>query len=828
MPNENDIENTNSNVETNTNSDNEQPTSDATDATSSDNSSDNTNTNDTIETNPELDDFKKYAKIDYDDDDSLIQIFLVAAKDYIQKATGQIYDDTKELHHLLKNLLALHFYENRQSVNASSINEIPFTIQNLLTFIQSTSDSTYELQEKEVVPTDVIQEVVADPEYFGLSKVTVQAVNLQNLTISQNGEYEAGEEYSGLGKIIVNVLPKLEDKFITENGIYYPPEGKDGYRNISVNVQASPTLIDKTFTENGTYTPETNTDGYRNVTVNVEQPAEPVLENLTVKSTNTEQIIQPSTGVDGFDKVVVQKINLQDKSVNPSTSSQTIQADSAYDGLNQVNISAIQTEQKTVKSNQNPQVIYPTSGKFINQITVEANTLQSKAVTPTTSAQTVQADSSYYGLDHVNISAIQTENKTVKSTDISQVIYPTSGKFINQITVSPIDLESKIVKSTETQQTINPTTGKDGINQITVSPIIAEDITTKSTTTQQVINPTSGKDYIKSVTVEPMELETKTVKSTTTQQTIQPTAGKDGISEIIVEALELETKTITQNGTYTPTTGKDGFSEVTVNVSGEEEPDLLYTYRNKSVITAEDLAGFTEIPDRMFYSDSNLISIDIPEGVKSIGEYAFSGCSRLCHVELPSTLRSIKGGAFSNCSSLYELHIPDSCALNGYQCIVGTKIKKIDLYYGYGGAYNEGSLSGASNIESVFIKSDFVNFSYQFPINSFYELDFSGATNLTTISNKLFSNGNANILSIYLPDSVTTLVGQVFYGCSGIEEFSLPSGITTFSGSNPFYGCSNLEKIYVRGNSSCSTANTLSGLTPSDYNNAEIIYTVSE
>ena len=140
MPNE-DITNTNTNDETNTNQDNEQSASTPTDATSSDNSSDNTNTNDTIETNPELDDFKKYAKIDYDDDDSLIQIFLAASRNYIQKATGKQYDDSKELHHLLKNLLTLHFYENRQSVNASTVNEVPFTIQNLLTFIQSTTDN---------------------------------------------------------------------------------------------------------------------------------------------------------------------------------------------------------------------------------------------------------------------------------------------------------------------------------------------------------------------------------------------------------------------------------------------------------------------------------------------------------------------------------------------------------------------------------------------------------------------------------------------------------------------------------------------------------------
>lgn len=788
MPNENDIENTNSDVETNTNSDNEQPTSDATDIPGSSDSDTNTDNNEPVEPSEEeleLDDFKQYAKIDFDDDDNLIQIFLAASRNYIQKATGQIYDDSKELHHLLKNLLALHFYENRQSASSASINEVPFTIQNLLTFIQSTSDSNYELQEKEVSPLDTIQEICADPEYFGLSKVIVQGVKLQNLTISQNGTYEAGEEYSGLGKIIVEVLPNLIDKSFTENGTYTPEQNTDGYRNVTINVEASPTLIDKIFTENGTYTPETNTDGYRNVTVNVEQPAEPVLENLTVKSMNAEQIIQPSTGVDGFDKVIVQKINLQDKSINPSTSQQTIQADSAYDGLNQVNISAIQTEQKTVKSSQNPQVIYPTSGKFINQISVEANPLQSKAIAPTTSAQTVQADSSYYGLDHVNISAIQTENKTVKSTNTSQVIYPTSGKFINQITVSPIDLESKIVKSTETQQTIIPTAGKDGISSIIVEPIISEDITTKSTTTQQVINPTSGKDYIKSV---------------------------------VVEALDLETKNITENGTYTPSQGKDGFSSVSVSVSSGTEPDLLYTYRNKNVITASDLTGFTTIYTHMFENDTNLISIDIPEGVTSIMEYAFNGCTNLCHVGLPSTLTNIYSYAFNNCTSLYKIDIPNNCSFDYNSVFANSAIKEITVkknvtnYGAQNMAYLEvlnvaEGVTSAANLAKGCIKLREINL----------------PSTLTSIGNYLV-NSCASLVHLTIPDNVTSMNSGTINTVGNLYDVSFPSGITTMSGS-PFQNCKSLKYIYIRGNSSCATALKFQAMSPSAYNNATIVYT---
>lgn len=52
------------------------------------------------------------------------------------------------------------------------------------------------LQEKEVAPTRNVQEIVADPQYDGLSKVTVKGYvpKVANKTITQNGVYSAEEE----------------------------------------------------------------------------------------------------------------------------------------------------------------------------------------------------------------------------------------------------------------------------------------------------------------------------------------------------------------------------------------------------------------------------------------------------------------------------------------------------------------------------------------------------------------------------------------------------------------------------------------------------------
>lgn len=108
-------------------------------------------------------------------------------------------------------------------------------------------------------------------------------------------------------------------------------------------------------------------------------------------------------------KVVVnvpaKTINLQDKTVNPNETNQEVSADSGYDGLGTVTITAIQTETKTVTENG---TVTPTEGKYLKSVIVDVPekivSLQDKTVTPTATAQTIQADDTYDGLGTVTVS----------------------------------------------------------------------------------------------------------------------------------------------------------------------------------------------------------------------------------------------------------------------------------------------------------------------------------------------------------------------------------------------------------------------------------------
>ena len=94
------------------------------------------------------------------------------------------------------------------------------------------------LQEKEVTPTKEIQQIKADQQYDGLSKVVVNAIPDEyiipsgEINISQNGTYDVTDKINA----IVNIPEKkLGSKIITENGTYKATDDNlDGYSEVEV------------------------------------------------------------------------------------------------------------------------------------------------------------------------------------------------------------------------------------------------------------------------------------------------------------------------------------------------------------------------------------------------------------------------------------------------------------------------------------------------------------------------------------------------------------------------------------------------------------------
>lgn len=121
---------------------------------------------------------------------------------------------------------------------------------------------------------------------------------------------------------------------------------------------------------------------------------------------------------------------LQSKTVTPKAAQQTVSPDSGYDGLSSV---VVKGDSDLVAGNIKSGVeIFGVTGSYAPA----SVSLQSKSVTPSTSAQTVTPDSGYDGLSRVNVAAISTQTKSVTPGASAQNVTPDSGKYLTKVTVA--------------------------------------------------------------------------------------------------------------------------------------------------------------------------------------------------------------------------------------------------------------------------------------------------------------------------------------------------------------------------------------------------------
>lgn len=95
----------------------------------------------------------------------------------------------------------------------------------------------------------------------------------------------------------------------------------------------------------------------------------------------------------------------------------------------------------------------------------EAPTLQSKSVTPGTSAQTVTPDSGYDGLSQVAVGAVQVQEKSVTPGTSAQTVTPDAGKYLSKVTVGAVAGEPMLsaLGVSPTAVTVPAGTAADGI-----------------------------------------------------------------------------------------------------------------------------------------------------------------------------------------------------------------------------------------------------------------------------------------------------------------------------------------------------------------------------
>jgi len=242
--------------------------------------------------------------------------------------------------------------------------------------------------------------------------------------------------------------------------------------------------------------------------------------------------------------------------------------------------------------------------------------------------------------------------------------------------------------------------------------------------------------------------------------------------------------TTNADGVSVTITGYTGFSN-NVAIPGTLDGLLVASigtnaFEGMSITNVTIPDSVTNIGDFAFYDCGNLYSVTIGHSVITIGEYAFSGenadfgyyeysigCPLTC-VTIPDSVVIIGADAFYGCNFLTNVIFGHSVASIGINAFSGEWVT-------YDGIYPPEFVPKGCPLTSVTIPNSVTNL----------ESDaFFGCTSLTNIA---------------IGSGVTVLGYDAFQYCSSLASVTIPATVTNMVYST-FADCFNLKAIYFQGN----------------------------
>ena len=233
------------------------------------------------------------------------------------------------------------------------------------------------------------------------------------------------------------------------------------------------------------------------------------------------------------------------------------------------------------------------------------------------------------------------------------------------------------------------------------------------------------------------------------------------------------------------------------------------------------LLDVVKIGNYSFRSDSELLSVYIPESISEIGEFAFEGCAMIKCINLPSSVKRIGESAFRNCTSLENIIIPESVYYIGAaafkKCESISNVRLPNSVTVLGGAAFEScrSLNSVELSESldVIAGSSFANCvnikNINLP-NSIKKINAGAFANCKNLENIIFpksltSIGEkaflrcSSITEVTIPDNVTSIGAEAFADCNALNSITLSNSMNRIS-AGLFRGCSSLNDIRIPSN----------------------------
>ena len=231
----------------------------------------------------------------------------------------------------------------------------------------------------------------------------------------------------------------------------------------------------------------------------------------------------------------------------------------------------------------------------------------------------------------------------------------------------------------------------------------------------------------------------------------------------------------------------------------------------------------TTMKDGVFFNNTSLTSIKLPNKLENFWDNAFNGCTSLNNIVMPSTVVGIHNNVFEGCTSLSNVtfndsyttlghHVFKNCPLAavtfpntlnsiGEYAFENTKLNTVDLSNTQITSLPNGCFFICENLSDVKLPKDLTDIGN----NAFISTAIASITfppSLQKIGSYAFQN--AKFANVVIPTNCNTIEQGAFSENANLTTVVI-NGVKCYLAVNAFANCGNLKDVYITSNDEPNT-----------------------